>query len=82
MDDNTIKLVDYVKNGEFIEITTKNLGKYVVSYKELAVSPSTNLSTRVEKSENNDNNLVWMLASVSLLLILFAIYFHRKNNDN
>ena len=46
-EDNTIKEVDYVKNGNTIEVATKSLGKYVVSYKELKSQNSN------QNSENN-----------------------------
>ncbi len=59
--DNTIKPVNYTKNGGNIEITANNLGKYVVSYKELVV---------VEPKEPvNSNNKKEKLIIVTIVII-------------
>ncbi len=76
-EDNKIKLVDYVKNGNNIEITTKNLGKYVVSYKELkAVSPNATLP--VIYVHNKKNNFMWIVASIGILVLGLIIYILKK----
>ena len=77
---NIIKPVDYVKNGDNIEITTKSLGKYVVSYKELkTVSPEVTLPII---TDNKRNNLMWIIASVGVILFGFAIYVVKKPKKN
>jgi len=72
--DNTIKLVDYVKNGENIEITSKNLGKFVVSYKkkEVEIAPKKEYAT-------NQSKIVYILLTCSIIIVLSAvIYFYKK----
>lgn len=86
-DNNIIKPVDYVKNGNNIEITSKSLGKYVVSYKEIKiVSPSITVPVGSEKN-NKNKNLIWIIGSIGAIILGFAIYFFKnpkkdKNENN
>lgn len=77
-DGNVIKPVNFVKNGGNVEITTKSLGRYVVSYKELKiVSPEETLPVT---SKNKTKKMVWMIASIASIagLIIFFYRDHTK----
>ncbi len=80
-DNNAVKLVDYVKNGSDIEITTKSLGKYVVSYNELKpTSPEETIPIKIKKN-NKNKNLVWIIASIGVILLGFAIYLFKNPKE-
>lgn len=80
-EDNKIKLVDYERNGDNIEIITNKLGKYVVSYKEVKSENSN------QNSDNNfdiskatkDKRLFYIIGAVTTALIgIFIIIFKKK----
>lgn len=77
-EDNTIKSVDYVKNGNNIEITTSKLGKYVVSYKELeATNPEA-----PEEYNNKYKPMILVIAGFSLAFLVFILYTSKKSKKN
>ncbi len=76
-DNNVIKPADYVKNGNYIEISTKTLGKYVVSYKEIkSVSPTITDPITTNK-EQKGNNLVWIIGGIGVVILGAFIYFFK-----
>ncbi|MCI9233904.1 MAG: hypothetical protein HFH08_04820 [Bacilli bacterium] len=76
LDDNTIKQVNYVKNGQNIILTTHNLGKYVVSYEKGKTENSVNTLPNNESKKNN-NAFIIIIGSITIALCA-SIYILRK----
>ncbi len=76
--DNTIKLVDYVKNGDSVEIITNGLGKYVVSYKELETKTPTEDIPVIKKDQ--DNYLIWIITGGIISVLGISLYIVKKNH--
>ncbi len=76
-EDNIIKPVDYVKDGENIEISAKNLGKFVVSYKKLSTSNPIHNSNKVTRK---NNYIIWLMTAIMTILIGLSVYVFKKKN--
>lgn len=74
--DNTIKPVDYVKDGDSIELSTKKLGKFVVSYKE-----ENKLSPSKSTEKNKKQGILWTMIITVIVLFGLSIYVFKKKNN-
>ncbi len=75
-DDNNIKLIDYERNGDNIEILTNKLGKYVVSYKELEIV-QPDIKIPVVKEENNVIVPI-VIALTGVFIVGMILYISKK----
>ncbi len=75
-DDNNIKLIDYERNGDNIEILTNKLGKYVVSYKELEIV-QPDIKIPVVKEENNVVVPI-VIALTGVFIVGMILYISKK----
>lgn len=74
--DNIIKPVDYVKDGDNIELSTKTLGKFVVSYKK-----DNKLSSSEHNEKKQKHGVIWIMVIAIIGLFGLSIYvFQKKNN--
>ena len=78
LDNDVVKpIVDYIKNGENIEIIVNNLGKYVISYDELKTEDSQFTQSSNEQEKNN-NNFMLLFISGTVIALGGILYFIIK----
>lgn len=78
-DDNNIELLDYNKNGQNIEINDKELGKYVVSYKEKTNSSTKNPNNQKPTNKVNNYKLIFSIISCAVVILgIFTFAFKMK----
>ncbi len=81
-ENNGIELVDYTQNKDVIEVSTKKLGKIVVSYNEIKpISPTKVVSVGKNK---RTIYIVSILAGITVVMVmgyvfLFGKKFYKKN---
>jgi len=81
-DKNNIQSIDYVKNGNHIEITTKTLGKYVVSYQELEpVSPNVTIPVIVGTEKRVSHPFI-AVTSILVVVLISGVYLCKKRKNN
>lgn len=81
VDGNTVKPLHYTKSGDNIEITTHNLGKYVVSYEDLKEEKTTN-NVLVSEIEKHGNYIFWLtIGSLAVILVLAIGIFKDKYRE-
>ena len=86
LDNNEIKELPYILNGNNIEITTYTLGRYVVAYKgDTMNTPLSPNDGNVKKEKNNTFLKVLSILVAILLLggaIIFYLRYKNKKEEN
>ena len=79
-DNNEIKPINYIKNGETLEITTDSLRKYIVSYKKLKVS---NVAENTPNYKNKEKGyMLWLtIGSLAIIFIISGSIFKLKFHE-
>ena len=77
-EDNNIKIIDYERNGDNIEIITNKLGKYVISYTDLELEHPGIKIPVVKEKKNVILPIFITLTSVAMIGLIF--YITKKKN--
>lgn len=77
-EDNNIKIIDYERNGDNIEIITNKLGKYVLSYTDLELEHPGIKIPVVKEKKNVILPIFITLTSVAMIGLIF--YITKKKN--
>lgn len=78
LDNNEIKELPYILNGNNIEITTYTLGRYVVAYKGDTMNTPLYPNDRNVKKEKNNTFLIILSTIIALTLLALVIVIYIK----
>ncbi len=77
-DDNNIKIIDYERNGDNIEIITNKLGKYVLSYTELEL---VHPGIKIPVVKENNNVILPIVITLTSVVILGIVFYNIKKKN-
>jgi len=80
--DGLVKKIDYKVDGKNIELSTKSLGKFVVSYDEVKeeIPKEDESETKDEQKKGNTTILFVMLCCIGIAVGLTILFLKKKQN--
>ena len=80
--DGLVKKIDYKVDGKNIELSTKSLGKFVVSYDEVKeeIPKEDESETKDEQKKGNIPILFVMLCCIGIAVGLTILFLKKKQN--